>query len=301
MITKEEIIEITQGHPTIQRMFLRFYEKEKFTKKTTLEAVNCLIQNKKELAPYGINYSQVKNLDTLINFINKILNKRLKNEKGKTKEEIIKELQEDNMKFYEKENIIEFEVETFEQMKRYGSKNWCVSQNIKWFKEYKNIDNRFILALKFEDGVLKNLDGLTITKNNKIYRVYNKKNEKITDYKYYSLVLNKELEYEKDIQMVLLKNLVFFSFGLNSYIIFNGMNSGELSKQEMINNSIFSLLFGTLATIVILTLSAFFIFDIIERIIIKFRGINIREQMLLFTASFILSERLFVFFIEMMK
>jgi len=62
---------------------------------------------------------------------------------GFNKEILIDKLTVQNIELvYQKDNVIVFEVDTFEQSKLFGSPSWCISRSEYYFNDYKSDDNK---------------------------------------------------------------------------------------------------------------------------------------------------------------
>lgn len=192
MITKHEIIKMTQGHPTICKMFLRFLDNgDNLDEQSIKDVFYTLLKHKKEVAGYGVNFSQIKDINFLIAFLNQSLDLSLK------KKHVIKDykdnLKKNNIKYCMEKNVIEFEIKTFEQMKEFGSEKWCIAKSLKYFNEYKAGEKKFIIRIEFRNNKIFKKEGITINKNNELYCVFDNDNNEIRNYNEYSYLLSKNL------------------------------------------------------------------------------------------------------------
>lgn len=180
--------------PTIMKMFLRFYDNgDDIDQNLIVSLNNIILNNKSKLARVGINYAQIKNLDNLIESIELLL--KIKVDIRKSKQKIIKELKDDGIEFNINSSDIQFEVTSYEMMKKYGSNTWCIVHNIRYFNHYKGKDRKIFIIFKFENDLLQDTLGITVKSDSTIYSACNNRNQHIAP-ENYSLNIKKISKYK---------------------------------------------------------------------------------------------------------
>jgi hypothetical protein len=174
-------------NPTIMKMFMRFHEQgDKICEYSINTIYTIIIKNKKYLSNCGISYNQIKNLKTLIKTLELLLNTTIDNLAPIQRKDLIKELNKDGISAEFNDLDVQVEINTYEFMKKYGSKEWCTVKSENMFKHYQGKDRVFFVVFKFnEKGILKDTQCITVTNKNVLYAAADKNDENLIDKEFY--------------------------------------------------------------------------------------------------------------------
>lgn len=129
---------------------------------------------------------------------------------GFSEEVLIEKLNESKIKpVYHENNVVVFEIETFEESKKFGSPSWCISRNDYYFNDYKSEGNKQYFLYDFnrneEDnqsmiGFTVRTDGSMRTQHSKNddYHTVDNFLDKIID----TILYKKQEQYNLDIETV---------------------------------------------------------------------------------------------------
>ncbi len=151
--------------------------------------------NKNTLQDYiGKKLASIKNSNDFFDYITKV-----KNHFSGFNEEILsmKLKSSEITPCYDKDGIVIFNVDTFEESKKLGSVSWCICRNENYFDQYKGDDNKqyFMYDFNKKEEDEYSMIGFTVNKNGSLY-VSHLKNDDSFDF---------EVEY-KDLYLEVLKN-----------------------------------------------------------------------------------------------
>lgn len=221
-----------QKHPSIMKMFLKFYnQNDSFDEIMFHNVYSCILKNKIKLSNCGINYAQIKTFKDLLVVLESLVDIKFNFNIMKTKNELVEDLKNDNITIYSHEREIQIDIDDYILMSKYGSKDWCISKSENYFNKYRKKGN-FIIVFKFnQQNQIIDKQCLTIKRNKKIYAAYDIDNFEVSnDYFYlikYNMTINKhtlvEPKFNDPNHQVLLFTLLW---GL-SFIVFYYNNPPE--------------------------------------------------------------------------
>lgn len=227
---KDEINKICLKTPNLKKMFLRFEEQgDELNVFLIKEIYNVINKNKNRLSNLGINYLQIKNLNSLIDVLNSTLNIKVVNNKNTTKGLLIHNLEKDNIQYDIHKDEVQFEIDSFEKMKEYGSDAWCIKKSLSLFNRYKGKDKNsiFLIIAKFDkEDYLKDNICLTISDNKELMFANDSNDIDISYHSFFIKKLNKKVKKtkylsENDGASELEKDKILFaSFLTNNFILF---------------------------------------------------------------------------------
>lgn len=160
------------------KMFLKFHNQgDVFDEVELLNVYETITKNKIKLSRCGINFLQIPSFNDLISTLE--LTVQYKFEINKSKNWLIYNLKKDNIDFYIDGDDIQFYINSYEHMKKYGSKKWCITQSLKYFLSYKNNKNIFCIIYKFKNEKNHETYGLTLNPNNNLVDAFNSQNKSV--------------------------------------------------------------------------------------------------------------------------
>lgn len=175
---QNKIREICNKTPKIMAMFLKFHEQgDYFDEYTLIATYSLIIKHKKKLSLSGVNYLQIPSFNDLKSTIELITLDKF--EITKKKSWLVNSLKDDNISFYTDGNDIQFEIDTYEQMQKYGSETWCIYKSLKFFNKYKKNSNSFYIISKFKVDDKVDSFGLTMSPSGKLLSAFNSENRTI--------------------------------------------------------------------------------------------------------------------------
>jgi hypothetical protein len=145
----DEINKLFNKNPSILRLVTKYHEDVPDYK--ILHASFIIKDNKQKLNNLKLVYSQYKSFDDVYNALLSIEDKTKDYFSYYSKKELIDKLTYSNIPYIDcDEDILIVEIDSHKKMKEYGSHQWCIYQDKKFFKTYtKNGKNKQYILFNF--------------------------------------------------------------------------------------------------------------------------------------------------------